>query len=162
MAASYIGVPLASSAAQTLDEAIVEVSEASYPIIRALDAKTLVPFTEKIGGLLLSLPSAKLDASIDAAIDVFDSVSPDKLKALNGAVGDAFGGLNVDSCTLVPLPSKAVAEKVQVVAADVTAPVPALTSATFPAAQSAQAFAIAEDGLAAYAAPSESGSGAHA
>jgi len=122
LSASLLGAPLASSAAQTLDEAIVEVSEASYPIIRGLDAKTFVPFTEKIGGLLLSLPSAKLGASIDAAIDVFDSVSPDKLKALNGAVGDAFGGLNVDSCTLVPLPSKAVAEKVQGVAAETVSP----------------------------------------
>ena len=110
--------PLPSSAVQTLDEAIVEVSEAAYPLISALDAKTFVPFTEKIGSIVLSLPPAKLGSSIEAGIDVFDSVSPERLKAFNGALSDAFGGLKTDSCTLVPLPSKAIAERFQGIAVE--------------------------------------------
>ena len=47
-----------------LPEAIVEVSQTSYPILKALTAETFVPFSAKIGKLVLDIAPDKLGKSI--------------------------------------------------------------------------------------------------
>ena len=116
--ASLLTSPLPAVAAPTLNEAIVEVSETSYPIIKALREETFVPFSEKAGGLLLDIKPEKLGRSIGLGIDVLVSAPPEKLDTFKGVVKDAFSGLDPASCTLVPLPSKALADKFQAVAAE--------------------------------------------
>lgn len=109
----------AMAAAPTIEEAIIEVTSASYPILKALQAETFVPFSEKIGSLVLDIPAAKLGKSIALGIDVLDSVPDAELTKFNGIVKDAFAELKTDSCTLVPLPSsKNVAKFNAIVASD--------------------------------------------
>merc|ERR1719162_2256021 len=110
------GVPHQAIAAPSLNEAIVEVSQTSYPILKALTAETFVPFSAKIGKLVLDIAPDKLDKSIELGVDAFLSVPPEKLAALNGVVKDSFAGLEAASRTLVPLPSAASANKFKEVA----------------------------------------------
>jgi len=105
-------------AVDSLDAAIIEVSEASYPIIKALKAETFGPFTEKIGTLILGADADKLGASIGLGIDVFLTVPPEKVDTLNGVLTEAFAELKLDSCTLVPLPPASLADKFKSVAAE--------------------------------------------
>jgi len=114
--ASLLAVVPPALAAPTLNEAIVEVSQTSYPIIKALKAETFVPFSEKIAKLILDIKPDKLGKSIDLGVDAFLSVPPEKLAALNTVVKDSFAGLEASSCTLVPLPSSAAASKFKDVA----------------------------------------------
>ena len=58
------GAPHTALAAPTLNEAIVEVSQTSYPILKALTAETFVPFSAKIGKLVLDIAPDKLGKSI--------------------------------------------------------------------------------------------------
>jgi hypothetical protein len=111
------GAPHQALAAPTLNEAIVEVSQTSYPILKALTAETFVPFSAKIGKLLLDIAPEKLGKSIDLGVDAFLSVPPEKLAVLNSVVKDSFAGLEAASCTLVPLPSAETANKFKDVAA---------------------------------------------
>merc|ERR1719469_1450176 len=68
------GVPHQAIAAPSLNEVIVEVSQTSYPILKALKAETFVPFSAKIGKLVLD-------------------IAPDKLGTLNGVVKESFAGI---------------------------------------------------------------------
>lgn len=119
-AASLMATPPAF--AQTLDEAIVDVSQSSYPILKALRAETFVPFSEKIGKLLLDIPKDKLGKSLGLGVDMYNSVPADKVTALNEVVTGAFADLKPDSCTLVPLPSASVAEKFTAIAGETVDP----------------------------------------
>jgi hypothetical protein len=104
-------VPEALAVQPTLNEAIVEVSETSYPILRALDPTNFRDFSTKIGDLLLTINPDKLGKSIELAIDALDSVSSEKLATFNVILKDAYADLSVDSCTMVPLPPKTIVDK---------------------------------------------------
>jgi len=107
-----------SYAATTLNEAIVEVSETSYPILRALDPAGFQAFCTKIGDSLLNIKPDKLGKSIELGIDVFDSAPADKLDDFNIVLKEAFGDVSTDSCTLVPLPPMALADRFATVASE--------------------------------------------
>jgi len=100
----------------SLNEAIVEASEASYPIINALEPLVFPSFTDTLGKLLLDIKPEKLGRSIELAIDVFDSVPEQELTMFNGVVKEAFADLKTDSCTLIPLPSQSLVTRFQTVA----------------------------------------------
>lgn len=113
LAAALLTTPpaLAAPPSQpTLDDAILEVSRTSYPIIKALRTESFVPFTEKLGDLFLGLPPDKLGTTIALGAEVFNSVPDETVSAFNAVVKDAFADLKTDSCTLVPLPSATTAE----------------------------------------------------
>jgi len=110
------------SLATPLDDAIVEVSESSYPIIKKLNAEKFVPFSEKIGNLFLDIKPEKLGKAIDLSIDVFNSVPDEKLAPLKATIKESFADLKTDSCTLVPLPSAATADRYKAIAEQNVAP----------------------------------------
>jgi len=106
VAASLLSSPPALAAQPpTINDAIVEVSQTSYPIIKALRVETFVPFTEKLGDLLLGLPQEQIGTTIALGIDVLNSVPDETLSIFQAAVKDGLGNLKTDSCTLAPLPS---------------------------------------------------------
>jgi len=109
--AQLLGAAPAALAAPTLPEAIVETSEAAYPILKALPKDTFPPFSAKLADLFLGIKPDKLAKSLDLGIDVFLSVPDEKVTAFNGVVKEAFDGLKTDSCDLVPLPPKATVDK---------------------------------------------------
>ena len=119
-----VGQPAPALAAPTLNEAIVEVSESSYPVLKALKAEEFTAFSEKLGGLILDSPSLKPDQltkSIELGLDVFNSVPESNVKSFVDLEKKAFSGLSTDSCTLVPLPSARLGDKFGKAAAGVDA-----------------------------------------
>ena len=102
----------------TLNEAIVEVSETSYPILRALDPAGFRDFSTKIGDILLKISPDKLGKSIDLGIDYLDSVSPDKLANFNSLLKDTYADVSLDSCATAPLPPMAVVNKFGAIATE--------------------------------------------
>jgi hypothetical protein len=83
LSAALLAGPQLTIAATTplsaLDGAIVEVSEASYPIIKALNAKTFEPFSEKVANLILDINPDELGNAISLGIDVLNSVPAERL-----------------------------------------------------------------------------------
>ena len=116
--ASLLGTPAPALAVPTLNEAIVEVSESSYPILKALSPEAFPKFAEKLGGLFLEIRPEKLGKSLELAIDVLDSVPPDQLTTFNTVLKEAFSDLKPDSCSLVPLPPASLADKFGAVASE--------------------------------------------
>ena len=102
--------------AASLDDAIVEVSETSYPIIQALKKETFAPFSQKIAKLVLDIRPEKLGKSVDLGIDVFQSVPESQRTAFTKSLKDAFADLKTDSCTLVPLPPPSIGEEFKAIA----------------------------------------------
>lgn len=76
-------IPASYAAPITLNEAIVEVSETSYPILKGLDAVNFQAFSVKVGELLLNINPDKLGKSIELGMDVLDSAPPEKLDEFN-------------------------------------------------------------------------------
>ncbi len=95
----------------TLQEAIIETSEAAYPVLKVLPADSFPAFATKIGDLFLGFKPDKLSKSIDLGVDLFLSVPEADLTTFNGVVKDAFDGLKPDSCDLVPLPPPSLVQK---------------------------------------------------
>jgi len=112
-------VPPSFAAVPTLNEAIVELSETSYPILRSLDPANFQAFSVKVGELLLNNINAdKLGKSIDLIIDVLDSASPEQLANLNTVLSETYGPLSTESCTLVPLPPMSVVDRFAAIAVE--------------------------------------------
>jgi len=117
--ALVIPIPLPSLAATTsLNDAIVEVSESSYPILKALKDDNFQAFSVKIADLLLTIQPDKLGKSIELAVDVLDSPPPEKFDQFNSVLKEAFTDLKIDSCTLVPLPPLSIVDRFQAIAVD--------------------------------------------
>jgi len=104
-------IPAAHAVLPTLNEAIVEVSESSYPILKALDATNFQSFSVKVGELLLRISPDKLGKSIELGIDVLDSVPASKLDDFNIVLKTEYADLKTDSCVLVPLPPMSIVDK---------------------------------------------------
>ena len=113
---SLLTSPPALALPPTLDDAIVEASDATYPILRGLEPQAFRSWTERLGKLVVDIQPDKLGLSIELAIDVFNSVPPEKVAAFNGVIKDAFADLKTESCTLVPLPSRNAADGFRTVA----------------------------------------------
>eukprot|EP00536_Pseudo-nitzschia_multiseries_P003880 jgi/Psemu1/253049/estExt_Genewise1Plus.C_620009 len=111
-------VPASHAAVPTLNEAIVELSETSYPILRQLDATNFRAFSVKIGEILLDINPTKLGKSLDLGIDVLDSVPTEQLGEFNTVLKGAFADLSTDACVLVPLPPMTIVDRFAAVAAD--------------------------------------------
>lgn len=112
--ASLLAAPVSAPAKPppTLDEAIVEFSEAVWPIIE-IQNTALPEFTEQVAALIFSsVEPGKLAKAIDVSLDALTSVPSDKVTELNGVVKEAFNGLDASSCGVVPLPPKGLVGKI--------------------------------------------------
>jgi len=108
-----VTAPAPSLAAQpTLDEAIVEFAEAVHPILAAQNTQ-FPAFTEQVAALIFGIvPDDQLAKSIEISIDALTSVPSEKVNVLNSAVKEAFDGMDIKSCPVVPLPPKALVSKI--------------------------------------------------
>lgn len=125
-------VPVAqASAPPTLNEAIVALSETSYPILRALDPINFKAFSSKIGDLVLQqIRPDKLGKSIELGMEVLDSAPPEDMMEFNAILQDAYASVKVDSCQPVPLPPKSLVGKVSSLAKEGVDPDTLATFAT--------------------------------
>uniref|UniRef100_A0A7S1FUP2 Uncharacterized protein n=1 Tax=Corethron hystrix TaxID=216773 RepID=A0A7S1FUP2_9STRA len=100
----------ALAVAPMLEAALIEASDASYPILRSLTPETLNPFPETLVGILEKrVPADRLTNLIDKGISAFLSIPETNVAAFVKATEDATAGLSPESCDLVPLPSGAAA-----------------------------------------------------
>jgi len=99
--------PTIAAAPTTVNEAIVEFTEALYPILPRLNS-AFPPLTEQVGALIFnSVEPSKLAKSIDLSLDALTSVPPEKISEFNAVVKESFTGLTPDTgCNVVPLPPK--------------------------------------------------------
>lgn len=86
---------------------VVELTDAAYPIIKQLKPTAFQPFVDKVADLILQ--AGDLDAAVDTGLDYFNSMPTDGVKA---AVAAAYEGLDAETCTLVPLPTRATFDRV--------------------------------------------------
>ena len=94
------GSPAANAA---LKEDVVELADASYPILKQFKPEAFQPFVGKVGAILVKSP--ELPATVDAALDWFNSVPDASVAKTTDAVKAAMDGLDPATCDLVPLPS---------------------------------------------------------
>ena len=64
----------------------MEVSETSYPILKALKPEVFGPFSEKVGKLFLDIKPEKLGKSLELGIEGFNSVPTEKLTSFTSDV----------------------------------------------------------------------------
>lgn len=96
--------------APQLEAALIEASDASYPILQSLTPETLNPFPDALVGLLgKRVPSYRLTNLIDTGVSAFLSIPDADVAAFLKVAEGATAGLSIESCDLVPLPSAAAA-----------------------------------------------------
>lgn len=105
------------AAPPTASQVIVEVSESSYPLLKALTKETFVPLSTKLEQTILDIKPDKLAKAIDLGVDAFNSVPTEAVNTFTGNIEEAFAKLRTDSCTLVPLPDPILADRFKALAA---------------------------------------------
>lgn len=105
-----------------LGSAAIEFTDAAYPIIGSLKAKQVAPLTGKAIGVALTASPQEIIKTVDAGLDAFLSVPPEKfistVKALKAATAQAT---SASSCNLICMPPLDLSEKVGASAADALA-----------------------------------------
>lgn len=118
-AAALSAALIAQPAFAGVPEAAKELTDAAYPIIGALKKDTVAPLTGKAVGVALTANPKEIIKTIDAGLDAFLSVPPEKFiataKALKKATAQASGA---SSCNLICMPSVELSEGVGAAAAD--------------------------------------------
>ena len=111
-AALCLGALPAIAAPPSLNDAIVEFTEAVYPVIKVQNS-ALPDLSEQAAARTFnSVKPEKLATSIDLLFDAFATVPEEKITAFNDVVKDAFGDAKPPACQLVPLPPKSLTDKV--------------------------------------------------
>jgi len=95
----------ADAIAPPLEAALIETSDATYPILKTLKPETVSPVFNAIVKLLVNkVPSDRFVNFLDKGIDVILSIPDDDLASFTVSVKDAYGDLATTTCDLVPLP----------------------------------------------------------
>jgi len=94
----------AIAVAPPLEAALIEASDATYPILKTLKPETVSPVFNSIVKLLLKVPSDKLVNFLDKGIDVILTIPDSDIESFTATIKDSYGDLATGSCDLVPLP----------------------------------------------------------
>eukprot|EP00550_Attheya_septentrionalis_P005938 CAMPEP_0198290076 /NCGR_PEP_ID=MMETSP1449-20131203/8057_1 /TAXON_ID=420275 /ORGANISM="Attheya septentrionalis, Strain CCMP2084" /LENGTH=232 /DNA_ID=CAMNT_0043988511 /DNA_START=157 /DNA_END=855 /DNA_ORIENTATION=+ len=128
----------------SLETAIIQASDATYPVLKALTPETTGPLANKIAKLLTSkVPAEKLATALDSTADTLLSIPDDKLAKFVATVKTSYQDISSDSCQSIPFPadaanvvlgseavSKLSSEKVQQVAGKIAPLVSAVPAST--------------------------------
>ena len=96
------GTPVAEAAVR---DDVVELADASYPILTQVKPEAFQPFVGKVSAILVKTP--ELAPTVDAVLAWFNSVPDANVAKTLDAVTAAMDGLDPSSCNLIPLPTKA-------------------------------------------------------
>jgi len=95
----------ANAVAPPLEAAIIESSDATYPILKTLKPETVSPVFNAIVKILeTKVPPDRFVNFLDKGIDVILSIPDNDLASFTTSVKDAYGDLTPSTCDLVPLP----------------------------------------------------------
>ena len=112
-------LPAETERAKTFQQASVDVADAAYPVVMGLKAKSVAPLASKVVALATTGDSQQIIRTIDAGLDAFLSVPPDRflltVRAFKSATAEAT---NAPSCNLICMPPVNSVEKVVGVASD--------------------------------------------
>jgi hypothetical protein len=120
----------------SLETAIIQASDATYPVLKALTPETAGPLANKIAKLLTSkVPAEKLATALDSTADTLLSIPDEKLGKFVATVKTSYEDISSDTCQSIPFPadaanvvvgseavSKLSSEKVQQVAEKIISP----------------------------------------
>jgi len=89
----------------SVEEALIEASDATYPILKTLKPEYIEPLSGSIVKLLVNkVPSDKFVNFLDKGADVIMSIPENDLAAFTSSIKDAYSDLSPETCDLVPLP----------------------------------------------------------
>jgi len=114
-----IALPADSERMRTFQEASTDVAMAAYPLVQSLQAKNVAPLASKTVALAATGDPKDIIKTIDAGLDAFLSVPPDRFfdtaRTLKAAASTAS---SADRCNLVCMPPKEQVEAVVTKASD--------------------------------------------
>ena len=121
----------------SLETAIIEASDATYPVLQSLTPENISPLSNKIASILANkIPAEKLARALDGTANTLLSIPDDKLEKFVGTVKNSYQDISIESCSTIPFPANAASlvsgseavskldvEKVQKVADKVISPI---------------------------------------
>jgi hypothetical protein len=88
-----------------LEKAIIDASDATYPVLKSLTTETITPFGNKVANILTKKMAAeKLSTVVDCAANALLSIPDDNLDKFASTVKESYQGVSSVSCDAVPLP----------------------------------------------------------
>jgi len=89
----------------SLANAIVQISDTSYPVFASLSDEGVTSFSNKVERLVTKkIPAAKASAAIERGIDAFMGIPNDKLEKWTATLKQSYDGVSSDSCNSIPIP----------------------------------------------------------
>jgi len=102
-------VPQVQAKPSPLDAALIEASDASYPVLKSLKSETVSPLANKIVNLFTNkVTPEKLTNLLEKGINAFLAIPDENLDSFTFTVKEAYTDVSTQSCNLVPLPTEAV------------------------------------------------------
>ena len=88
----------------SLEAAIVEASDATYPVLKSLSAETVSPLTTKIVSLVnKKMDRSKLEKAVESAADAVLGIDTDKVDKFTTRVKSAYDGASGNACDTIPI-----------------------------------------------------------
>ena len=114
LSALLVATPLLPAHANSLDTAITDAVDASYPVLKALKPDPGFPsFSSKLVKTILTADATKLGAAADAGLDVFLSLPDSQISATTNAIKAVIESSDkATDCAAVPLPSPALLDEI--------------------------------------------------
>jgi hypothetical protein len=98
-----------TTVAGSLQQAIVEASDATYPVLKSLTSETVSPLANKIANLLTKKVSPeRLSMALDSAANALLAIPDEKLDQFTQTVKASYEGVSASSCSAIPLPMDAI------------------------------------------------------
>ena len=115
LSALLVATPLLPAHANSLDSAITDAVDASYPVLKALKPDPGFPsFSSKLVKTILTADATKLGAAADAGLDVFLSLPDSQISATTNAIKAVIESSDkATDCAAVPLPSPALLDEIK-------------------------------------------------
>ena len=90
-----------------MENAIIQASDATYPVLESLTLDTVSPLSKKITKLLTTkVPTEKLTKALVDGTDTLLSVPDDNINKFVSTVKASYQDINIDTCTKLPIPEE--------------------------------------------------------
>jgi hypothetical protein len=101
----YPAVAVSDEIFGALETAIVDASDATYPVLKALTSDTLSPLANKVASIVTKkIPARKLTIAFESAVDALLSIPDDKLAKFTTTVKESYQGISSNDCSVIPFP----------------------------------------------------------
>jgi hypothetical protein len=98
-----------TTVAGSLQQAIIEASDATYPVLKSLTPETVSPLANKIANLLTKKVSPeRLSTALNSAANALLAIPDEKLDQFTQTVKASYEGVSSSSCSAIPLPMDAI------------------------------------------------------